>query len=345
MSSFKASAIWEIGQDEVFLDVRTPAEYERGHIPGALNLPLFSNEERAEVGTLYKQVNPEVAFLKGLEFAGAKMRWYVEEALRLAPAKKVRLHCWRGGQRSGSLAWLLRQAGFDVLTLEGGYKAYRQYILEKMAAPWHQLIILGGYTGSGKTGILQAIQSAGEYVVDLEALAHHKGSSFGAIGEKPQPTIEQFENDLFDALRKIPDGARLWLEDESRSIGKVYLPDDFWQLMAQSTIIKLEVPLPRRVRQLVEGYADYPQADLIDAFTRLQKKLGGQHLKAAIEALDAGDYARAAEIALVYYDKAYQHSIERKTRCPLILPHQVENQSAEEIAAELIDLANSRISY
>jgi tRNA 2-selenouridine synthase len=344
LSSFKADAIWEIGQDEVFLDVRTPAEYERGHIPGALNLPLFSNEERAEVGTLYKQVNPEVAFLKGLEFAGARMRWYVEEALRLAPAKKVRLHCWRGGQRSGSLTWLLRQAGFEVLTLEGGYKAYRQFILEKMASPWHQLIILGGYTGSDKTGILQAIQSAGEYVVDLEALAHHKGSSFGALGEHPQPTIEQFENDLFEALRKIPDGARLWLEDESRSIGKVYLPDGFWQLKCQTPIIKIEVPLRRRVQQLVEGYAAYPKTDLVDAFTRLQKKLGGQHLKAAVEALDADDYARAAEIALVYYDKAYQHSIDRKTRCPLILPHPVEDQSAEEIAAELIDLANSRIS-
>lgn len=342
--SFRADALWEMGDDEVLLDVRTPAEFERGHIPGARNLPLFSNEERVEVGTLYKQVSPETAFLKGLEFAGAKMRWYVEEALHLAPSRKLRLHCWRGGQRSGSLAWLLRQAGFEVLSLEGGYKAYRQLILEKMAAPWHRLVILGGYTGSGKTAVLQAIQDMGEYVVDLEALAHHKGSSFGALGEQRQPTIEQFENDLFDALRHIPAGARLWLEDESRSIGKVYLPDGFWQLMCQSPLIKLEIPLERRVRQLVAGYAGFPKQDLIDAFSRLQKRLGGQHLKAALEALDCDDFARAAEIALVYYDKAYQNTIDRKTRCPQILSYEAGEKTSTTIAAELIQLADSQIS-
>ncbi|MCB0598142.1 MAG: tRNA 2-selenouridine synthase, partial [Phaeodactylibacter sp.] len=144
----------ELEPGRVLFDVRTPAEYEKGHIPGALNLPLFSNEERAVVGTAYKQADPHQAFLQGLEYVGPKMRSFVEEARRKAPSGKVAVHCWRGGQRSSSMGWLLDLAGMDVQVLAGGYKAYRNYILEQFAACRPPLIIVGGPTGSGKTDIL-----------------------------------------------------------------------------------------------------------------------------------------------------------------------------------------------
>lgn len=335
----QASELFDAMPDRVLLDVRTPAEYAEGHIPGALNLPLFSNEERAEVGTLYKQVSPEKAFLRGLDFAGARMRWYVETAMRLAPAKKIIVHCWRGGQRSGSLAWLLRSAGFDVVTVVGGYKAYRQFIHEQMALPLFQLVILGGYTGSAKTEILKKIKESNQQVVDLELIAHHKGSSFGALGEAPQPTVEQFENDLYEALRAIPPGARLWLEDESRSIGRVYIPDAFWRQMLRAPVIKLDMPFERRVNHLVEVYAHYQPDELDAAFRRIEKRLGGQHLKEALEALHQLDYATAAAIALRYYDKAYQMTIDKKTEARII-PFQVQDESLEQIAASLITFAD-----
>ena len=163
--------ILEARKSRTVIDVRTPAEFAQGHIPGAVNLPLFSNEERAIVGTIYKQQSPELAMLKGLEYAGAKMRWYVEEAQRLAKGKEIALHCWRGGKRSESIAWLLGQAGFDVMILKGGYKNYRNYIHTYLAEQQAPLLILGGYTGSGKTQILQELAREGEQVIDLEAIA------------------------------------------------------------------------------------------------------------------------------------------------------------------------------
>ncbi|NUO02490.1 MAG: tRNA 2-selenouridine(34) synthase MnmH, partial [Saprospiraceae bacterium] len=313
-------ALFEVvSEDRVLIDVRTPAEYAHGHIPGAVNLPLFSNEERAEVGTLYKQVNPSAALLKGLDFVGGKMSSFVRQASRLAPNRKVAVHCWRGGKRSGSMAWLLGFADFDVTILQGGYKAYRQYLLEALAGYRFDICILGGHTGSGKTEVLHELHRQGEFILDLEALARHKGSAFGAMGEMPQPTVEQFENDLFDAFRKLPTGVRVWIEDESQSIGRVYIPPGFWQQMSAAPMLRMDMPVDIRVKKLVATYACFPKADLIDAFERIRKRLGGQHLKAAVEALDRDDFFTAAGIALRYYDKAY--AMTQSKRAPeLIYP-------------------------
>ncbi len=182
------------------LDVRSPGEYAQGHVPGALSFPLFSDAERATVGTIYKQQSRDLALETGLELVGPKLGGFVREARTLAPQGQVVVHCWRGGQRSGSMAWLLRQGGLDVWTLEGGYKAYRTWVLAELAAQQYSLYIIGGRTGTGKTKILHALRQMGEQVVDLEGLACHKGSAFGFIGELPQPTVEQFENDLHAAL-------------------------------------------------------------------------------------------------------------------------------------------------
>ncbi|MCB0548925.1 MAG: tRNA 2-selenouridine(34) synthase MnmH [Phaeodactylibacter sp.] len=323
----------------VLFDVRTPAEYEKGHIPGALNLPLFSNEERAVVGTTYKQVDPYKAFLQGLEFVGPKMRHFVEEARKKAPSGKVAVHCWRGGQRSSSMGWLLGLAGMDVEVMIGGYKAYRNHLLEQFASCTPPLIIVGGPTGSGKTGIIHALAKLGEQVIDLEGIAHHKGSAFGALGEEPQPSVEQFENNLYESFRRLDHNRRIWLENESRPIGRVYIPDPLWKQMVKAPLLSVEMPLELRVKHLVEMYAGYPLDELRDSFERIRRRLGGQHCNAAIDALEAGDYAQAAKIALGYYDKAYNHHTLSKRISSNIFTIPVENEDAEKTARRLIMFA------
>lgn len=299
-------------REYTLIDVRSPGEHAEGKLPNAQSLPLFSDEERAKVGTLYKQDSPDSALLEGLDIAGGKMRWLVEEARRLAPSGKVVVHCWRGGQRSASVAWLLERAGMNVAQLTGGYKSARHHIREYLGQDHHKLRVLSGPTGSGKTPVLLAMQELGAHVVDMEGMANHKGSSFGAIGEAPQPTTEEFENQLFACFREIPAGETVWLEDESRLIGHVYLPDEFYDRLAAAPVVLLEQPTEWRVERLVELYGSYPVEPLVAAFTRLRKKLGGQHLKTALEALGNNDLVTAARIALVYYDKAYAHYGERR---------------------------------
>ncbi len=317
------------------LDVRSPGEYSTGKLPGAQSLSLFSDAERAKVGTLYKQTSPDAALLTGLEIAGGKMRWLVEEARRLAPDNKVVVHCWRGGQRSESVAWLLERAGFEVVKLTGGYKAARHHIRKYLGEEQHQLRVLSGPTGSGKAPILLAMRELGANVIDMEGLANHKGSAFGALGEAPQPSSEEFENQLFAEFRAIPVGEVVWVEDESRLIGHVYMSDDFYERLCAAPVYALEQPLEWRVDHLVTNYAKYPNDQLEASFKRIQKKLGGQHLKDAVEAMAIGDFAAAARIALVYYDKAYHHYGERR-QARVMATYQAVSPHAEEVAAQLL---------
>lgn len=325
----------------VLLDVRSPGEFTQGHIPGALSFPLFSDEERAQVGTLYKQNGKEAAMLRGLDIVGPKMGDFVRQAGRLAHDKRLAVHCWRGGQRSGSMAWLLRTAGFEVVTLSGGYKNYRRHVLEYFEHLPFQFVVLGGRTGSGKTKILHALRGFGEQIVDLEALAHHKGSSFGSIGEMPQPTVEQFENDVFDALRRLDPSRRVWLENESRSIGRVFIPPGLWAAMKKALLLNVEIPDADRVQNLVADYADCPAGELEAAFQRIDRKLGGQHLKAALEALEQRDFAAAAGIALAYYDKTYQHGLDTNPS-PDIRRLKFNCSDPEKIALACLEMAGGR---
>ncbi len=293
-------------------DVRSPAEYAQGHIPGAINLPLFTDEERARVGTLYKQQGPESAFLLGLRLVGPKLEDFVRTARKAAPHRRLAVHCWRGGQRSQSMAWLFRQAGFETATLAGGYKSYRRHVLESFELHLPRLIVIGGKTGVGKTKVLRALQRMGEQVLDLEALAHHKGSAFGSIGERPQPTSEQFENDLFEVFHNLDPQQRIWVENESRTIGRVCLPSGLWQQMRQAPLLNLEIPSECRIQNLIADYASAPLDELQAAFIRLEKRLGGLRLKTALEALQRGDFATAAEMALAYYDKTYSYELGKR---------------------------------
>lgn len=321
------------------LDVRTPAEFDKGHIPNAKNLPLFSDEERAEIGTLYKQVSPEKAFLRGLDLAGAKMSWYVREAFRLAPERKVAIHCWRGGKRSASLATLLSFSGFDILVLEGGYKAYRNHLLEQFSQRQTRFLVVGGKTGSGKTEVLRHLARLGEQVIDLEALAHHKGSAFGALGEAPQPTVEQFENELFQQFDQLNPGRRVWVENESRSIGKVFIPQGFWDQMKSGPLFQLEVDFHERIERLIQDYAAFSKEELEHSLQKIERRMGSQHTKEALDAFSNNDLRTATAIALRYYDKTYMHAT-GKGNFSKIIEIPVEKMDCLEAATQLISLAN-----
>ncbi len=298
--------------DAPILDVRSPGEFARGHIPGAHNLPLFTDGERAIVGTLYKQTGRDAAVLEGLRIVGPKLADLVEQARAFAPNGSIRVHCWRGGERSGSVAWLLDKAGFtDVSTLRRGYKGFRNHVLAELARPVN-VRVLGGYTGTGKTETLNYLHELGEQTIDLEALAHHKGSSFGAIGELPQPTTEHFENLIWHHLCGLDHDRPFWVEDESMMIGRVKIHEGFFAQMRQAWLFFAEMPIEERAARLVIDYGRYPKELLAEAIVRIGKRLGPQHAKAALEALATDDLLTVALITLGYYDKTYSHGTSQR---------------------------------
>lgn len=293
-------------------DVRTPAEFAHGHIPGAFNLPLFTNEERVQVGTTYKQVGREAAILLGFDLTGAKWSGFVRRALEIAPDKKIAVHCWRGGMRSGAMAWALDLYGFEVYVLKGGYKSYRRWVLQQFEATY-QLCIVGGMTGSGKTDTLHQIGASGEQVIDLEDLAQHRGSSYGTMNKLIQPTQEQFENNFADKLRQLKKERRIWVEDESISIGKRFVPKSFWNQMQASVLIDIHVPLSQRLQRLVAEYGLLDKQFLAECTERIKKRLGPEQTKHALAALWENRMEEFFRLVVVYYDKTYRNGLNKRS--------------------------------
>lgn len=305
-------------QGATLLDVRSPGEYERGHIPGAINTPLFENTERAEVGTLYKQKGHDAAVLRGLEIVGPKMAGWVRLANHLRkPEHPLIVHCWRGGMRSESFAWLMRTGGIQTLSIVGGYKSWRRWALKVFERPL-KILIIGGETGSGKTELLKQLHLAGQQVIDLEGLASHRGSSFGALGLAPQPTVEHFENLLAWQIEQLDPSQPVWVEDESHAVGRVFIPMPFWQQMQQAKVLVVRAPFEERVQRLVNEYGHFPKEDLLEAIQRIRKRLGGLDAQLATEALTAGELAKVAAITLKYYDRAYQYQLAARAEGQLI---------------------------
>ncbi len=286
------------------MDVRTPAEFAHGHIPGAFNLPLFSNEERVQVGTTYKQVGREAAILLGFDLVGTKWSGFIRQALEYAPGKKIAVHCWRGGMRSGAMAWALDLYGFDVYLVQGGYKRYRNWALLQFQIP-RRLLVLGGMTGSGKTKILHELRTNGKRVIDLEDLAQHQGSTYGTLNKLVQPTQEQFENNLAGQLSKIDGEDTIWIEDESSAIGKCYIPNLFWKQMLAANVIDLKLPLEQRVELLTEEYGKLDKQFLVECTERIRKRLGPEQTRDAIIAINEDRMSDFIRLVLVYYDKTY----------------------------------------
>lgn len=319
-------------QTHPVLDVRSPGEYAQAHIPGAYSLPLFSDEERKIVGTTYKKQSREAAIKTGLDYFGVKMRKMLEEAEALVASHNklhdkqasntVLVHCWRGGMRSAGVAWLLDLYGFKVYTLVGGYKAYRKWVLAQFEKEY-SFKILGGYTGSGKTLVLHALQEKKQTIIDLEALANHKGSAFGAVG--PQPRQEMFENLLAGELAlKSREAASaghpfIWLEDESQRIGNLQIPMPLWYTMRKSPVAFLDIPFEARLDYITADYGKNSKESLVNAVIRIQKRLGGLEAKNAIHFLLDDDHRSAFRILLTYYDKWYHKALYNRENISALL--------------------------
>jgi tRNA 2-selenouridine synthase len=316
------------------VDVRTPAEFAAGHIPGAINVPLFSNEERAEVGTLYKQVGRREAMLRALDIVGPKMSSLVSKASELQFKENLIVHCWRGGMRSSSFAWLMNTAGIPAVTVNGGYKGFRRHSAAFLDKEW-KFKVITACTGSGKTELLWELKRIGEQVVDLEELADHKGSVFGGLGHLPQPSTEQFENNLFWVMKDLDINRTVWVEDESMCIGHVFIPQGFYTRMHFSPLMKVDISLEERVKRLVSEYSQFDNTILVHAISKITKRLGPDNAKLAIKALDESDYAEVTRILLKYYDKAYNKSIDER-RNLIEFEKDFNTYNAQAIVSELV---------
>lgn len=319
-----------VKSDLPIIDVRSPAEYEKGHIPKAVNIPLFTNQERAQIGTVYKQESAAAAIALGTRLVQPKLQHFVKRSFEVAPQGRTIVHCWRGGMRSEGFANHIGSHGFnEVLVIEKGYKAFRRLALKQFSQPYN-LFILGGFTGSGKTEILKGLAEKNLQVIDLEGLARHKGSAFGALGNTKQPTVEQFENELFTELMNINPHKPLWLEDESHNIGKVKIPDGLFQQISNAPLLFLDIPKEERARFLAQAYAQSGSLQLAESMKRISKRLGGLRTQQALDYLEKQDYYQAALIALQYYDKYYEKGLENHPpdqvkRLPLYTTKHLQN--------------------
>ena len=323
------------GDKLILIDVRSPSEFEKGHIKDAVNLPLFSDEERAAVGLIYKQQGASRAFNTGLEIVGPKLSNFVSEAQFFAPNKKVAVYCWRGGLRSQSMGTLLQAAGFEVTLLKGGYKAYRQLLGTFLNKPL-PIQILTGPTGSGKTEVLNALQSLGHQVVDLENLANHRGSAFGGMESLSQPSTETFQNAIFEKIWQFDLNKPIWIEDESISLGSCYLPNELFNQMKSAFRWELKIPHNNRLVNILNDYGDIPEDQLINSVNRIERRMGPEKARLTIEHIKKNEKVQAAELLLGYYDKAYSNS--RKRGNGEILEIYDSGNDAHQIALQLIKL-------
>ncbi len=324
------------------VDVRSPLEYSAGHIPNTINIPLLNNEERVAVGTDYKQRGQREAIRTGFRLVGPRLHDIISEAEKISDGKEIIVHCWRGGMRSKNFAQFVGMAGVKLKVLAGGYKAYRQLAVGSFQKPF-SIIRLGGNTGSGKSEVLRALEKNGEQIIDLEMLANHKGSAFGGLGFSPQPTTEQFQNDLFEKIFLLDPVKRIWVEDESIAVGKIFLPEPFWRTMLASPIIRMDVGKEIRVKRLVNEYGNADRDEFLAAMKNISKRLGGQNFLAAKEKLWEGDLHSTISILLDhYYDKAYQRSAEKKNA---LIKGSLEwdGNNANEFARSLIAVANKNL--
>ncbi|MGC9152009.1 MAG: tRNA 2-selenouridine(34) synthase MnmH [Microbacter sp.] len=308
------------------VDVRTPAEFIKGHMPHAVNLSLFSDEERAVVGTLYHQQGKQAAVLQGLTFVSPNMKALTEEALALG-SSQLGVYCWRGGMRSQSMAWLFETVDLQCFVCDGGYKAFRRHVLAQFEKPL-QIKVLAGATGSGKTEILRELAALGEQVIDLETLAHHRGSAFGALGQPAQGTTEDFENRLFEMISVLDPSRPVWVEDESMMIGRVQLPYPFFVQMHQAEAFYIQTTFDDRVERLVNEYAHFPTEQLIASIQLLERRLGGNHCRDAVNACLSNDFHTAIAIVLQYYDKAYAKALIEKPYQNIVMVPSFNDSSA-----------------
>ncbi|MFV0388833.1 MAG: tRNA 2-selenouridine(34) synthase MnmH [Pyrinomonadaceae bacterium] len=305
------------------LDVRSPSEFQKGHIPGAINLALFDDKERAQIGSIYKGTGKEAAIELGFQYVYPKLRDLLKKGSKLSNDGRIRIHCARGGLRSRSLAAKFDEEKIETAVLDGGYKAYRNWALTEVSKP-REIIVLTGLTGAGKTEILRRFAKQGEQVLDLEGLANHRGSVFGAIGMQPQPTSQQFQNMIAEELSKFKPNQRIWIEAESAQIGNCWVPESLIKQIRKAPAVEVTRPINERIEYLIETYSCEGTSELIEAVSRLYKQLGGKRTNEVLEDLKRGNLRKATEKILEYYDRAYQKHRRRQGKCVATLNHKAD---------------------
>ncbi len=300
------------------IDVRSPDEYYKGNMANSINIPLFDNEERVIVGTIYKNKGREKAVIQGLAFIENKIDNLLNDLFDIFNMYKekcsesqikeptLRIYCARGGMRSTSISWLLEKFELKSITLKGGYKSYRKWTLDCFKKNW-KIVVIGGKTGTGKTKLLHLMDRNNYQIIDLEGLASHRGSTFGGIGMKEQPTNEQFENMIAEKLNRFNNKKQILVESESANIGKCKIPFEFFNLMKKSKRIEIIKSKSNRLKELINTYSILDEEDLIEAVLRIRKRLGPQRTKIAIDSIKNKNWESVCNSVLEYYDKCYEY--------------------------------------
>lgn len=296
------------------IDVRSPSEFAEDHVPGAINLPVLDDEERARVGTIYKQVAPFEARKIGAALVFRNAASHIERHLAEKPGGwRPLVYCWRGGQRSGSFGWMLQQIGWPAQTLSGGYKSFRRFVVGRLydgELP-HRLVRLGGHTGTGKTEVLKRVADAGLQVLDLEAFARHRGSLLGEMDE-PQPSQKAFESALATALERCDPGKPVLVEAESSKIGGLILPPALWKAMCKAPLLEIDAPLEARAGYLAAAYEEVlaDGAALKEKLAPLRRHRGHELVDHWNTLIDHGDrVALCHSLAARHYDPAYKKAM------------------------------------
>ena len=314
-SSYKVTDFRNLASPIV--DVRSPSEFCQGHWPGAINIPLFSDIEREIIGKSYKKESRLNAIRNGLKATLPKTRKLLEIIFQTALKKEgvnksLRIYCWRGGMRSKAFAWLARTIGIETHILKGGYKSYRKWVLYQFEADL-PIRLIGGKTGTRKTDLLNYINKENIYVIDLEGIANHRGSSFGSLGMEKQPSTQQFENILAESLSNFhkSNANEIWLEAESSNLGKCRIPNKLFSNMKKAPVLEIIKTKHERVKNLVEVYSQNSQTELKDAVNKISNRLGPQRTTEALISIEKKEWSKACEAMLDYYDKCYEYELKK----------------------------------
>ena len=344
--NFKSSDLKEFRKAKgLLIDVRSPDEYYKGHMPKSINIPLFNNEERCIIGKKYKNSGREVAVREGFKIVDKKLhnliklinlekeKYLNNNENKSTDQQLIKIYCARGGMRSQSICWLLERFRYSCLILEGGYKAYRNWVLSSFNKNY-KIVVIGGKTGVRKTKILDRLKNLNYQVIDFEALANHRGSSFGGLGMLNQPTNEQYENLISENLDKYKSNKIIFVEAESPNIGKNRIPFEFYKQMKISKRIEIIRDRKIRIKELIDTYSTFSKKELSDSVLKISKRLGPQRTKSALDSINNEDWEAVCISVLDYYDKCYEYDLRDKKNV-MILNMKLENDN--EIINEILN--------
>ncbi len=325
------------------IDVRSPSEYYKGHLPNSINIPLFDNEERSIIGTIYKKEGRKKAVIEGLKFFEKKMESLLDnlfmsiDSYKTDPKKNnefyTRIYCSRGGMRSQSIAWLLEKYKLNPITLKGGYKIYRRWVLDSFSKKLN-IVVIGGKTGTGKTRLLSLLEKYKYQTIDLEGFACHRGSTFGGLGLKEQPSNEQFENKIAEKLNSFKFSNNIFIEAESANIGKCKIPHEFFNQMKHSRRIEILRSESNRLDELIDTYSVFKKEELQESVLRIKKRLGPLRTKIALESINNEKWDLVCKSVLDYYDKCYEFEKVGKTNIKIL---DLTDKNYDEKILELIN--------